>query len=31
MSKTASIASSAGMAFETTSAFLTQMINFSPL
>lgn len=26
MSKTASIASSAGMAFETTSAFLTQMI-----
>ena len=31
MSKTASIASSAGMAFETTSAFLAQMINFSPL
>ena len=31
MSKTASIASSAGMAFETTSALLTQMINFSPL
>lgn len=26
MSKTASIASSAGMSFETTSAFLTQMI-----
>ena len=26
MSKTASIANSAGMAFETTSAFLTQMI-----
>lgn len=31
MSKTASIAASAGMAFETTSAFLAQMINFSPL
>ena len=27
MSKTASIANSAGMDFETTSAFLTQMIN----
>ena len=31
MSKTASIAANAGMAFETTSAFLAQMINFSPL
>lgn len=31
MNKTAAIAASAGMEFETTAAFLTQMINFGPL